>query len=308
MALRSLDNALPLSVERPKKVAASPLSAKKPALAGVSRGSRLNDENTPPPPAMEQSVEYIASEQLTPLPNSEIKITVLLDELGSKDWMKVCEALNDLRRMALHHTSLLVPILEEVVAVIVKAMKSPRSALCKTSIMASADIFQSLGQHLLSTTEENAFERLLLQLLLKASQDKKFVCEEAEKALEKMAISMSPLPLLRKLQCYANHANHRVRAKAAVAMSKCISVLGIEAMKQFGIVTLLQVAAELLNDRLPETREAARSIISSIHDKFLSDIGAESKDESSATESWNNFCSSNLSPVVAQLIAKIFSL
>lgn len=63
----------------------------------------------------------------------------------------------------------------------------------------------------------------LLQLLLKASQDKRFVCEEAEKALEKMAISTSPLPLLKKLQSYVHHANLRVRAKAAVAMSKCVS-------------------------------------------------------------------------------------
>lgn len=39
------------------------------------------------------------------------KWQVLLDELNSKDWMSVCQALNDLRRMALHHSSYLVPIL-----------------------------------------------------------------------------------------------------------------------------------------------------------------------------------------------------
>lgn len=63
----------------------------------------------------------------------------------------------------------------------------------------------------------------LLQLLLKASQDKRFVCEEAEKSLEKMAVSVPPLPFLKKLQSYVNHSNLRVRAKAAVAISKCVS-------------------------------------------------------------------------------------
>lgn len=63
----------------------------------------------------------------------------------------------------------------------------------------------------------------LLQLLLKASQDKKFVCEEAEKAMRAMAASMPPLPLLKKLKAYVRHANLRVRAKAAVAIAHCAS-------------------------------------------------------------------------------------
>ncbi|URE29331.1 CLASP N terminal [Musa troglodytarum] len=314
MALRSLDNALPTSMERPRKVAKvatppPPAAAKKPAPAALPPDSRVSEEKAPPPPAVEQSVEYVASEELKPLSDPHTKLAVLLDELSSEDWMSVCQALNDLRRMALHHSSYLVPILGNVAEVIVKAMKSPRSALCKTSIMASTDIFHSFGHLLLSTTEENAFDQLLLQLLLKASQDKRFVCEEAEKAIEKMAISTSPLPLLKKLQSYVHHANLRVRAKAAVAMSKCVSKMGIEVMKEFGLAALLQMAAELLNDRLPEAREAARSMIYSIYGEFSKDSGLKNDDDaSSAAESWQNLCSSSLAPIAAQLVAKIVSL
>lgn len=53
-----------------------------------------------------------------------------------------------------------------VAEVIVKAMKSPRSALCKTSIMASTDIFHSFGHLLLSTTEDNAIDQLVLLLCI----------------------------------------------------------------------------------------------------------------------------------------------
>lgn len=67
----------------------------------------------------------------------------------------------------------------------------------------------------------------LLQLLLKASQDKRFVCEEADKALNTMVGSMTPLPLLDKLRAYVNRANPRIRAKAAVSISKCVSKLVI---------------------------------------------------------------------------------
>ncbi|XP_042422339.1 uncharacterized protein LOC122010038 [Zingiber officinale] len=311
MPLRPLDNALP-SAEQPKKVAkvaASPsLSAKK-AAAALAAASRVNDENTPNPPPPEQSVEYVPSEDLAALMDPGSKIVVLLDELSSKDWIRGCEALNDLRRMALHHSSLLLPILGNATTIIVKAMKSPRSALCKTSIMASADIFQSFGALLLSSTEDNAFDQLLLQLLLKASQDKKFVCEEAEKALVKMAMCMPPLPLLKKLQSCVNHANLRVRAKAAISMSKCISKMDIEVMTEFGIATLLRVAAELLNDRLPEAREAARSIIITLHGEFSKNNNNLKDDkESSASESWQDFCFVNLPPIAAQSVAKIISL
>ncbi|CAD5195469.1 unnamed protein product [Musa acuminata subsp. malaccensis] len=312
MALRSLDNALPTSMKRPKKVAkvaAPPPAAKSPAPAQLPRDVRANNENNlPPAPPMDQSVEYVASEDLKPLSDPDARMAVLLDELSSKDWTQVCEALNDLRRMALHHSSLLVPILGNVTEVIVRAMKSPRSALCKTSIMASADIFHCFGHLLLFTTEKNSFGQLLLQLLLKASQDKRFVCDEAEKALEKMAVSVSPLPLLKELQSYVRHANLRVRAKAAVAMSKCVSKMGIEVMKGFGLATLLQVAAELLSDRLPEARDAARTIINSIYREFSNDSNIKDVDESAAAESWQNFCASNLPPIAAQSVAKIVSL
>lgn len=174
----------------------------------------------------------------------------------------------------------------------------------------------------------------LLQLLLKASQDKRFVCDEAEKALETMAVSVSPLSLLKELQSYVCHANLRVRAKAAVAMSKCVSKMvclytvfvilclnhrqhliccslsfqGIEVMRGFGLATLLQVAAELLSDRLPEAREAARTIINSIYHEFSNDSNIKDDDESAAAESWQNFCASNLPPIAAQSVAKIVSL
>lgn len=58
---------------------------------------------------------------------------------------------------------------------------------------------------------------------MKASQDKKFVCEEADKALNTMVNSVACLPLLRKLQTYVRHRNPRVRAKAAVSTSNCVS-------------------------------------------------------------------------------------
>ncbi|PKA62245.1 endoribonuclease Dicer [Apostasia shenzhenica] len=307
MAFRSLDNGLLEAHERPKKVP-------KLATAVAAKLGHRTSENTEPamtPMAAEQSLEYLSSEDLKPLKDPDAKIMNLLNELDSKDWTKVCKALNDVRRFALHHAHLLLPILEQSLLVIVKAMKNPRSALCKTAIMTATDIFKSFGHLLMSLSNETvAFDNMLLQLLLKASQDKKFVCEEAEKALETMVGSITPLPLLNKLQSYVSHSNLRVRAKAAVVISNCISRMGFEVIKEFGLAPLLQISADLLNDKLPEAREAARSIICSIYLGYLKTANDDSKndengDGSAAARLWHELCSFNLPPIAAVSVEKI---
>ncbi|CAM0884562.1 unnamed protein product [Alopecurus aequalis] len=379
MALRALDNTLPAAVsDRPKKSAKLSTHAAVVAAAtpGAGGGKKRNDENSAPPKptspvaaaAAEPAVEYVRSEDLQPVAGPKARAAGLVAEIDSKDWVKVCEALNDARRLAIHHPALLSPILEKVVLAIVKTMKNPRSAVLKTSVMACTDVFNAFG-NLISSASGEAFDKLLLQLLLKASQDKRFVAEEAEKAMRAMATSMPPLPLLKKLKAYVHHANLRVRAKAAVAMAHCaarmvrtharrrellpkssrtaitfapqilthelfVEMQEIETMKEFGLSALLQVAAELLNDRLPEAREAARSIISSTHAAFCKEaalkealkereqekkqeeekepepeVEEKSKEQavSAVAAAWESLCALSLSPISAQAVNKIVS-
>ncbi|KAL6522837.1 hypothetical protein OROHE_016684 [Orobanche hederae] len=302
MALRPIDNALPMmGPERPKKHVKMILSAhrenKLPDLG-------VNDENKVPLPqqsSTDASIDYISSENLKPFQDPDSKIQGLVGGLESKDWLKVCESLNDVRRFALYHPGLLLPILEKVVLVMVKGMKNPRSALCKTSIMASSDIFKAFAVDLLDSTSD-AFNQLLLQLLLKASQDKKFVCEEADRALLAMVEAVSPLPLLHKLSAYAGHSNPRIRAKAAVSLSNCVSKMDRKGMEELGSVALIQMASNLLNDKLPEAREAARRIVLSLYEAIT---GSEEDDDKH--EFWQSYCQSNLTAIHAQAMVKIVS-
>ncbi|XP_031098405.1 uncharacterized protein LOC116002409 [Ipomoea triloba] len=303
MALRPLDNALPVISERPKKLAkiAAPTknpNQKQPDLLGVK-----NDENmapVPQPSAGDAAIDYILSENLEAVADPDAKIQDLVGGLESKDWLKVCESLNDVRRFALFHPTLLEPILDKVILILVKAMKNPRSALCKTSIMASSDIFKAFGDKLFEPATSDAFDHVLLQLLLKASQDKKFVCEEADRTLKAMVECMTPLPLLQKLQAYVKHSNLRVRAKAAISISECFSKMELEGMKEFGLVLLIQTAVNLLNDRLPEAREAARSIVVSLYEALTAN-------EEQKQEAWQSFCQSNLPAIHAQSLMKLVS-
>lgn len=73
---------------------------------------------------------------------------------------------------------------------------------------------------------------------------------------------------------------------------------GVDEIKEFGLVKLLQMATGSLNDRLPEAREAARSIVFSVYKAFT-----ENEDENPG-EAWQSFCQSSLSPIQAQSIIK----
>ncbi|KAL2341765.1 hypothetical protein Fmac_009705 [Flemingia macrophylla] len=292
MALRPIDNALPTTPERPRKQS---------KIATLKQQDRapVNDENQAPLPSSgDATIDYVSSENLKPLSDPQVKIQSLVEDLDSNNWTKVCESLNDARRFALYHSSLLFPILGKIVLVVAKTMRNPRSALCKTAIMAAADIFSAFGDKLLDPSTSDAFDGLLLQLLLKASQDKRFVCEEADRALGLMVSSMTPLPLLQKLRVYVSHKNLRVRAKAAVSVSDCVSKMGLEQMEEFGLAELIEVAADLLNDRLPDARDAARSIATSMYE-------AMTKEAEQKIELWQSFCQSKLPPIHALSILKI---
>ena len=102
----------------------------------------------------------------------------------------------------------------------------------------------------------------------------------------------------------------------------------IVTMKEFGLSALLQVSAELLNDRLPEAREAARSIVSSTHAAFCKEAALKEKGKeleetlkeevheqekvkepevSAVAAAWESLCALSLSPISAQAVAKIVS-
>ncbi|KAG0483470.1 hypothetical protein HPP92_011554 [Vanilla planifolia] len=82
MALRSLNNALPDAIQRPKKVAkvsAIPLDK------ASSPGSVENMNPTLLPNAADQSSEYIVSEDLKPLGDPEARIKVITKYSSSGD-------------------------------------------------------------------------------------------------------------------------------------------------------------------------------------------------------------------------------
>lgn len=253
-------------------------------------------------------VEYIESEKLDDLEDVDKSLKMLLADLESKDWVLLCEALNNVRRFSIYHKEALQDILENVISLLVKSLKNPRSAVCKTAIMTCADIFKAFGDHII-----DSLDPLLVPLLLKSSQDKRFVCEVAENALITLTIWVSPVLLLPKLQPYFKNRNPRIRAKASMCFSRSVPRLGAEGIKEYGIDKLIKIASSQLSDQLPESREAARTLLLELqtaYEKFPV-LAPEQQDviseQPSRVLSWERFCESNLPKLSAQAVVRVTS-
>ncbi|PIN02705.1 hypothetical protein CDL12_24779 [Handroanthus impetiginosus] len=250
-------------------------------------------------------VEYVESENLKDVEDVECCLKTLLSGLGSKDWVSVCDALNNVRRLSIYHKEAIVCMLSDVISLIVKSLKNPRSALCKTAIMTSADIFKAYNDEII-----DSLDPLLVQLLLKSSQDKRFVCEAAESALIALTSSISPLLLLPKLQPYVKNRNPRIRAKASMCISRSVPRLGVEGIQAYGIDNLIQIGASQLSDQLPESRDAARTLLLELQSVYEKSHVPEptTVSEEPVIASWENYCQSKLSPLSAQAVLRVTNI
>ncbi|KAL0904819.1 hypothetical protein M5K25_026974 [Dendrobium thyrsiflorum] len=251
-------------------------------------------------------VEYIETEKLTDLLSVDATLNTLLARLDSKDWVSVCEALNNVRQLSVYHKEKLIDFLGDLIPKIVKSLKNPRSAVCKTAIMTCGDIFKVYNDLMI-----DFLDPLLVQLLLKSSQDKRFVCEASETALIAMTTWISPSLLLPRLQSYLKNKNPRVRAKASMCFSRSVPRLDVEGIKAYGINKLIEIAASQLSDQLPESREAARALAVELQ-AFYERSKLSSSEDSSQEEvdclSWEAFCQAELSALSAQAILRVTSI
>ncbi|XP_042036825.1 uncharacterized protein LOC121782900 isoform X2 [Salvia splendens] len=261
-------------------------------------------------------VEYIESEDLKDVEDVDDCLKALLSGLGSKDWVTVCDALNNVRRLSIFHKEAIVSMLEEVISLVVKSLKNPRSAVCKTAIMTASDLFKAYKDSII-----DSLDPLLVQLLLKSSQDKKFVCEAAESALVALTSSVSPVLLLPKLQPYVTNRNPRIRAKASICISLSVPRLGMDGIQEFGIDKLIVIGASQLSDRLPESRDAARALLLELQSAYEKSQAPEptavpeqpqvpkptAGPEQPAIVSWEDFCQSKLPPLSAQAVLRVTS-
>lgn len=195
-------------------------------------------------------------------------------DLQSPEWARVCSGMHGLRRLAAYHPVECQGLVGTALPSIVRGIKSPRSALSKSAIMASRDLFmclpETMGPHVSCDCVDPG--NLLTQLLLKAaSLDKKFVVEEAVKSLEQMASSVNPLITSSSLAVFGGHKNPKVRG---TCYSVLLQVMQGEAWRpqmviDIGLDRLVRICADGTNDNTAAARESSRKILCMMRDEWI---------------------------------------
>lgn len=84
-------------------------------------------------------------------------------------------------------------------------------------------------------------------------------------------------------------------------------VQGADGIVAFGIDKLIHIGASQLSDRLPESRDAARTLLlelQSVYEKLHVPEPIVESEEPVIT-SWEHFCQSKLSPLSAQAVLRV---
>ncbi|KAG7672180.1 hypothetical protein Ndes2526B_g06836 [Nannochloris sp. 'desiccata'] len=215
-------------------------------------------------------IEYPSTEDLQPIDsNFGTDISTLLAEtltkMDSPEWVETISALTMFRRLVVHHTADCLEELPQAMPRVVKALRSLRSALSKTAILTLRDMYLYYAEAMFPLTDlggaTTPMNSALAQLLLKAaSNDKKFVIEEAQRALVTMSETSPCLGFFSLLAPYTEHKNPKVRGKTATVLALSFAQFQPQEVYEYGMDKILNIIARLITDNTPEARDSAKKL------------------------------------------------
>ncbi|CAE7943504.1 Togaram1, partial [Symbiodinium sp. KB8] len=185
-------------------------------------------------------------------------------------------ALNNLRRLAVHHGGVLGDNLREALEGLLPLVDSLRSSVSKNAVLTVADLFSGLGKacdaHLPSITA------VLLRL---GGTSNAFIGESAAMALKSMLDNCSDSRVLAALVAAAGHRKSGVASQAPLWLDAAAEVMGggggtssplaqgptprLNALREKEVVALLSVGARFAAAGAEETRHSAKRLLVRLH-------------------------------------------
>jgi hypothetical protein len=100
---------------------------------------------------VDSSFDYLLTEQIEPCKNPTQVLNRVLRGLEAEDWPEIFHTLNSVRKLALHHQSVLLNAngaLHTIVLQVMKRVDALRSSLAKNAIMTISDMLKGLGKNM----------------------------------------------------------------------------------------------------------------------------------------------------------------
>eukprot|EP00118_Oscarella_pearsei_P003802 m.15805 g.15805 ORF g.15805 m.15805 type:complete len:1854 (+) comp26567_c0_seq2:408-5969(+) len=247
----SLEDSLQLSVApsgRPS--VSSPLTSLLEKRAALDRESVL-------------SVDKPVDEVLEPCanPNSALRDALRYIGATSEDWDVKCEGLSLVRRLILHHPSVLSAQLQAVKVAVVAEIKNLRSSVARLAIQCIGELFVSLGRLM-----DSELDLSVRTLLSKGSESSGFIRQDVERALSQMVNGVTPLAAVKALLATGfSHRSAAVRKMTAQFLYDVVEKVGADRLmggsSREMVERVVPAAVQFTMDGSPQARYFGRAIL-----------------------------------------------
>ncbi|GAB5371236.1 hypothetical protein AAMO2058_001562100 [Amorphochlora amoebiformis] len=151
--------------------------------------------------------EYATEEDLAALADPQGSLRKALRGVSDKEWSGRFESMNMLRRLAIHHSSILRPHAKGATSSLVKNINSLRSIEAKNGILTICDFIKSLKKGM-----DPLIETLVPVLIKRAGETSGFIAVEAHKALDLMVTDLTRCRVLTALLGLFSEGSSKTKA------------------------------------------------------------------------------------------------
>lgn len=185
--------------------------------------------------AREAAVTVISSAELVALGSPadvETQCARVVSSLSTDDWVEQHEATTMMRRLVKHHraevdAALLGPQLRPALEFLRGGVQSLRSAQTRNALLAVQELFQDMGHSKAELLAGKSSSTSMLQevadaVILKSVNEKRFIANAGEGAMQHMVASAPCLPVLHALLAHSASKNPKVCAVVAKHAAACL--------------------------------------------------------------------------------------
>ncbi|KAF4142316.1 CLASP N terminal [Phytophthora infestans] len=212
------------------------------------------------PRSGKQEPRYLEPHEITPLMNPKHELNRVLSQLQSDDWEANFEALSTVRRLALHHASVIDAVkVHTIISGIMKQVSNLRSSVSKNALMALESMCAAFSRAM-----DSEVESIVPVLLKRCADSNAFVCESAAASLRAVVLKCTTSRVVSALTSRASSKAAPIRREVARGIYALIlGQADIQTSKD--LPPVLQLVGRCLEDSNNEVRDIAKQAILHLH-------------------------------------------
>ncbi|XP_054260626.1 crescerin-like protein che-12 [Macrosteles quadrilineatus] len=197
--------------------------------------------------------------EVPPFDSPKEALNRCLQQLENPEWEVIMLGLQSLVRLSCHHSTLVIPVLHQVVMALTKHVKNLRSQVARVACKAATYLFTSLGRGM-----ENDMDELCAVLFNRTADTNKFLRADCNNALDAMVDSVSAHKSVGSIiNKGAKHQNAIVRTAACRLLLRLCTRLGPQRTLNLPKDTrdsILNTGARSLTEGSLDTRRYAKEM------------------------------------------------